>query len=137
MPEETARFYIDVPLPQLDLVDQLLNKAGVQFCPIENMVCLPKENLLDGIFTGADAGYAIEQLNEKLYDIDDPEHINLEFFQMNPETRRDFLNMVTLDMSWESDYEPTLLELEPSVVTRFLQQHPETGTATPQEEAQT
>ena len=136
MPEDTARFYIDVPLPKLDLVDQLLNKAGVQFCPIENMVCLPKENLLDGIFTGADADYAIKQLNEKLLDIDDPQRITSEFFQMDAETRRDFLKMVTLDMSWESDYEPTLLELEPSVVTRFLQQHPETGTTTPQEDAQ-
>ena len=60
---DTARFYIDVPLDKLDRVEHILNSEDVPFCTTENMVHLPRENLLDSIFTGADGQYAIDKLN--------------------------------------------------------------------------
>ena len=130
MPKQ-ARFYIDVPTGQVDLLEQTLLSAGLQFCPFDNMVHLPRENLLDSIFTGKEGQYAIDKVNEKLEELDRPERINLEFHQMTPETRWDLLAFVTMEMDWESEYQPEIQSLDPDRVTQFLSEHPET--AVPQE----
>ena len=130
MPKQ-ARFYIDVPTGQVDLLEQTLLSIGIQFCPFDNMVHLPRENLLDSIFTGKEGQYAIDKVNEKLEELDRPERINLEFHQMTTETRWDLLAFVTMEIDWESEYQPEIQSLDPGRVTQFLSEHPET--AVPQE----
>ena len=130
MPKQ-ARFYIDAPTGQVDLLEQTLLSIGIPFCPFDNMVHLPRENLLDSIFTGKEGQYAIDKVNEKLEELDLPERINLEFHQMTTETRWDLLAFVTMEIDWESEYQPEIQSLDPDRVTQFLSEHPET--AVPQE----
>ena len=124
-----ARFYIEFPTDKVDVLEQALLSIGAQFCPIENMVCLPKENLLDSIFTGQDGQYAIDKINAKLEELGRPERINLEFHQMDPETRWDLLVFTTMDVDWESEYQPEILHLDPAPVSNFLSNHPEAAEA--------
>ena len=123
---DTARFYIDVPLDKLDRVEHILNSEDVPFCTTENMVHLPRENLLDSIFTGADGQYAIDKLNSHHAAEGRHERITIEFWQMSPKTRRDLLEFVTMNMDWESEHEPDIAYLDPGRFVEFLQQHPET-----------
>ena len=129
-----ARFYIDVPLELLENTEQVLNSLGVQFCSIENMVPLHNELILDGIFTGAEGGYARRKINNKLRDQGHPRLINQQFYRMQPEARYAFLLMATLDMCWNSEYKPDILELSTAKVDEFLDKYPEAETAHPDDE---
>ena len=119
-----ARFYIDVPTGQVNLLEQTLLSIGIPFCPFNNMVHLPRENLLDSIFTGREGQYAIDKVNEKLEQLGRPERLEQQFHQMDHDTRRDLLETVTMRMEWQSEHDPGVTGLEPDVIEKFLQDHP-------------
>ena len=123
MPEQ-ARYYIDVTLTDVDQVEQLLTHAGVKFCPIENMVHIPRENMLETIFTGTDGQYLLEAINTHLEEEDLPERLPTEFHEMPPAARRDLLELATLHISWHSDFAPTPIELSMTQLQKFLDNHP-------------
>ena len=50
---------------------------------------------------------------------------------MTPETPWDLPAFVTMEIDWESKYQPEIQSLDPGRVTQFLSEHPET--AIPQE----
>ena len=131
MPEQ-ARFYVDVPLDNIDQTEDLLNAQGIQFCTIENMLHMPSDHLLDGIFTGSDGGYAQEKLNAYLEEQHHPERIRLPFYNMTPKARRDFLELVTIHASWQSEWEPDILEMDTAHVDDFIASHPETADEQPE-----
>ena len=118
-----ARFYVDIPFEQLDQVEQFLNSNNVRFCQIENMVHLPSENLLDSIFTGADAEDAIQKVNEHLQDQAMTERLPTEFHSLPPEARRDLLELITMRVCWQSNFSPTLLEIQMDALKVFLEKH--------------
>ena len=121
---DQARFYIDVPFSSLDQIEVLLNSNGVQFSPVENMVALPKANLLDGIFTGAEAQEAVDKINEYLEGEDRAERLPAGFHNLSPETRHDLLEFITFHVDWENDFSVSLLEVNEGELTKFLQNHP-------------
>ena len=118
-----ARFYVDIPFEQLDQVEQFLNSSSIPFCQIENMVHLPSENLLDSIFTSADAEDAIQKVNEHLQDQGMTERLPTEFHSLPAEARRDLLELITMRVCWHSDFSPTLLEIQMDALKAFLEKH--------------
>ena len=118
-----ARFYVDIPFEQLDQVEQFLNSNNVPFCQIENMVHLPRENLQEGIFTGADAEDAIQKVNEHLQDQGVTERLPTGFHDLPAEARRDLLELITMRVCWEDDFSPTLLEIQMEALRAFLEKH--------------
>ena len=124
---DTPRFYIEVPADQVDATAQLLANAGVTFSPLANMVCLPKENLLDSIFTGGEGQYAIDKINETLSNEGHHEQLLLPFAEMDHHTRWSLLRLATLHISWERDYNPEIIDLDPQKVRDFLHHHPHTA----------
>lgn len=120
---DTARFYIEVDLQDLDRMEQLLNSNGVNFSQLDNMVCLPKQNLLDAIFTGADAQEAIDKINEHLTEDKHTQRLIPPFHSMTPIARRDLLDLITLCADWETDFSPSLIEIRQDSLDTFLQNH--------------
>ena len=96
----------------------------VRFCQMENMAPFPRENLLDGVFTGADADYAQDNINRYLEDQDDHRRVLQPFHAMTPQTRWAFLVLATHHSSWTSDHEPYLLEINSQRLDEFLRDHP-------------
>ena len=119
---ETARFYLDVPLEQIDRLEEILDREGIEFCPVGNMLHLPRENLLDGVFTGADAEYGLRKLNEFLQEHGlDP--VGGEFGGWPHEKRRDMLELLTMHADWTSEHEPELLDISREKVREFALRH--------------
>ena len=126
---ETARYHFEAPMDDMARVSRALLGLGVEFCPIENMVCLPRENLLDSIFTGADGEYGLEKLNQFLEEQGE-RAVPGEFCEMSHETRRDLLALLTLHMDWEPETRPELLEVSWERLQEFMDRHfPQNGDA--------
>lgn len=123
MPRQ-AGFYIEVPTDRVDLLEQTLLSIGVPFSPFENMIHFPKENRLESIFTGEDGQYTIDKVNQKMEEFGRPERIGREFHEMDHDTRSDLLETVTMQMEWQSEYEPDIIHLEPHIIENFLLRHP-------------
>ena len=119
---ETARYHFKAPMDDMARVSQALLGLGVEFCPTLNMVCLPRENLLDSIFTGADGEYGLEKLNRLLEEQGERE-VPGEFCEMPPETRRDLLDLLTLHMDWEPESRPEPLYVSREWLQEFMNRH--------------
>ena len=118
----TARYSVDIPLRDIERVEKTLTGMGIGFCPFENMIHLPRENLLEGIFTGADGDHALEKINEHLRD-SGKRPIPKEFFEMAHQTRRDFLELATMHTEWKLEYEPELIDIDPRRLAKFMEEH--------------
>ncbi len=118
----TARYYVDIPLRDIERVEQTLTGMGMGFCQFENMVHLPRANLLEGIFSGADGDHALEKINEHLRD-SGKRPIPREFFEMTHRTRRDFLELATMHTEWKPEYAPELIYIEPGRLAKFMEEH--------------
>ena len=121
---QTARFHIDIPLDKLGEITQALRDLGLDFDPVNHMTALSNENILDGILTGADAGPAIDQINDHLANIQHHRRINTPFPGMSPVQQRDFLHLINLHSSWTSDYEPRLMDVNENRLENFLTTNP-------------
>ena len=126
---DTARFYIDLPLENLDEIEELLQDQGVEFDQCNNMVCLPRDNLMDSIFTGREGQEALEKVRHHLQDHKVPHNLPTYFYDMTPWQRRDFLEFVTLHVAWDNDFSPDTMEVSQQQLAALLEQFPAGGPA--------
>ena len=96
------------------------------------MTCL-LDPILDGIFTGDDAQKALDQINERREEEDQPGRITTPFPEMDAETRRKVLYMITDKVDWSSDYEPVIEWLDDEEWGKFIKGNP--GICSPRETA--
>ena len=79
----TLRFYIDVPHEQLCDLKQALKDTGITgFSPNDNLVHTPPDNMQSGIFTGAQAPFAIREINRRLAKSDLPDRLPEDFREL-------------------------------------------------------
>ena len=123
---ETAPFTIDIKLTDIDRVTQIMRDNQIDFDPVESMVCNHPYMFVEVIFTGQSARETVEQVNKWLEKAQRPERIRLEFEDMSPVTRRDFLELINLHASWKvnwHDQQTTLTEMDEARWEGFTDKH--------------
>ena len=123
---ETAQFLIRLDLGKMEEMTGTLRRLGIDFAPVESMVCLPPEMALEAIFTGADMECAIQRANRYLEERGESHRIQEEFFQMPPTTRRDLMALLTLHSDWDEGRR--LNDLGQEEWRTFREKHPEAVT---------
>lgn len=103
MNNTTLQYVIRITPDQIPALIAHLAMAKIPFDPQETMVHIPKENLLDKLFTGADAEDALTNINTFLAEESKPT-IPKTFTQMGPQQRQDFLELINLHTHWLNDY---------------------------------
>ena len=121
---QTTRFHIDIPLDKLGEITQAFTNLGLDFDPVNHMTTFTDEQILNGIFTGAEAGRAIDQINDYLDHIQHYRRINTPFPEMSPVQQHGFLHLINLHSSWTSDYEPRLMDIGENRLENFLTTNP-------------
>ena len=124
---ETARFLIRLDLGKLEEMTGTLRQAGIDFDPVESMVCLPPEMALEAIFTGADMECTIRRANRYLEEKKESHRIQEEFWRMPPATRRDLMALLTLHSDWDEGRR--LNDLSQEEWRTFREKHREAVTA--------
>ena len=120
---QTARFYIDVPIDNLEQAEQALQDMGINLTTTDHMLHLPDENILYHIFTGEDAQYALGRVKKHMLDHGYAERITQKFHRMTVETRRDFLELATVSITWNTDFPPDIESVESNAIETFLDAH--------------
>ena len=121
-----AQYLIKIDLDRIEAVQLLLAHSAVRMDPVDDMVCISPENLLDGIILGRDAQEAIAGVNSylELETEEKPSRIDMPFQEMSPEARRDFLALVNIHSSWDNDRASMFLTyMAPVEWRRFADQH--------------
>ena len=119
-----AQYLINIDLDRIEAIQLLLAHSGIEMDPVDDMVCISPENLLDGIILGRDAQDAIAGVNNYLETEGKPSRIDIPFQDMSPEARRDFLALVNIHSSWNYDHASILLtDMDAGEWRRFADRH--------------
>ena len=120
-----VQFLITADSDKVDRLANLLKQNGFELDPIDHMISMPSENILEGIFMGGDFSEVIDPLNEHLDENDINYAVRGDFTQWPTETRMDFLNFVTFHCEWNNDYNLAIRSVSEEHFTNFRQSHPQ------------
>ena len=101
---ETAAFTVDIKLTELNTISKAMRDNQIDFDPVKSMVCNHPYMFVELVFTGESAGETVDHVNQWLEKAGRPERIRLEFGEMPPATRRDFLELINMHSSWNTDW---------------------------------
>ena len=118
-------FLIRVEDDNIEALQQAMATVDVKLDPVTDMMAVPIENVLDGIFSGADydalnAGTA-EYFEAQNY----PYRLVDDFTSLSHQARMAVLHCFTSNAHWTSDYEPTLQDLEIRHADELREKYPE------------
>ena len=102
--DTAAPFLIEVKPGDLDRVEESLRRQDIRFDKVGSMVCNDPGMYAQIIFTGESAPEAIGPVNKWLEEQNRPERIRIEFEEMDPLARRDFLKLINLHSCWNADW---------------------------------
>ena len=118
-----VQFLITTESDKVDQLANLLNQNGFDLDPVDHMISMPSENVLECIFMGKDVSEFIGPFNEQL----DKNEINYavreDFPEWPPETRMDFLYFLTFHCAWNDEYK--LVSTNQDEFTKFRKSHPQ------------
>ena len=124
---ETAQFLVRLDLANLEETTGTLRGMGIDFDPVDCMICLPPDMAMDGIFTGQDMERVIRGANRYLEKKGESHRIREEEFRrMPPATRRDLIALLTLHTDWVGG--ERLNYLHEGEWAAFREKHPEAVT---------
>lgn len=120
-----ARFFIDVPIDNIDFIEYDLENAGISgFSLIENMIHIPQNSIQNGIFTGYDGQYIVHAINRYLNRMNMKLQVPNDFRAMTPRARRDLLELATAHAKWSTGYGPSVLSIDTQTLLVFIAKHP-------------
>ena len=118
-----VQFLITTESDKVDQLADLLKQNGFDLDPVDHMISMPSDNVLEGIFMGGDVSKFIGPFNEHL----DKNEINYavreDFPEWTPETRMGFLYFLTFHCTWNDDYQ--LVSTSEDEFTKFRKSHPQ------------
>ena len=121
---ETAQFLVRLDLASLEETTGTLRGMGIDFDPVDCMVCLPPDMAVEAIFTGQDLEQVIRRTNRYLEERGESHRLREEEFQlMPPATRRDLMALLTLHSDWVGG--ERLNYLHGGEWAAFREKHPE------------
>ena len=123
---ETAQFLVRLDLAHLEETTGNLRRLGIDFDPVDSMVCLPPEMALEAIFTGQDMEQVIRAANLHLEERGESHRFHVEFWRMPPTTRRDLMALLTLHSDWDEGR--SINEMNEEEWKTFREKHPEAVT---------
>ena len=121
----SVKFLITTDSDQVDQLASLLKQNGFELDPVDHMISMPSENMLDGIFMGTDFPDVIGPLNEHLNENDINYAVRENFNEWPPETRMSFLNFVTFHCEWNNDYNLAIRSVSEADFAKFRTSHPQ------------
>lgn len=122
MPEK-AKFVIELDLGTLEKMAGIFKQMDVEFDTVDNMICLPQDQVREAIFTGADMEEVLTSANAYLEETGDSHQLLEEFWQLTPATRRDVMELLALNSDWDDG--KFLNNINPQAWETFRMQHPE------------
>ena len=122
MPEK-AKFVIELDLDTLEQMAGIFKQMDVEFDTVDNMICLPQDQVREAIFTGADMEEVLTSANAYLEETGDSYQLLEEFWQLTPATRRDVMELLALNSDWDDG--KFLNNINPQAWETFRMQHPE------------
>ena len=129
MPE--LKYVVTIPEDRESDLSRALHEAGIEFDPVRDMVALPKEHLLDGIFTGRDLGMMRGAVNDHLQRQAAPYRLCREPDSLPAVVRMALLNCFTMHGDWTSEYSPTLRSISGEKLAELRAKYPYAFVAAP------
>ena len=120
---ERAKFVIELDLDKLEEMASIFEQMDVEFDAVDSMICLPKDQVREAIFTGADMEEILTTANAYLEETGDSYQLLEEFWQLTPATRRDVMELLALSSDWDDG--KFLNNINPQAWETFRTQHPE------------
>ena len=123
MTKGTVKYLITLNIEQVGELRKAMESAGIPFDLTEDMIGMPDDNIMEGIYMGRDAEYLTEKVNEYLEEKGKPERITQPFNEMDIQAQRDLLLLGSLDSDWEKEF---IQKISPREWEKFQEMHPET-----------
>ena len=122
---QKAHFHIEIPLDQVEEIWENLERMGITgFSPVDNMVHVADDSLRNGVFTGADGQYALYAMNRYLRNTNTGLQLPKDFRTMQPEGRRDFLEIVNTKTEWSRGYGPGVMSTDIQTLLTLMKKLP-------------
>ena len=118
-----AHFLLRCPVERLEELQETLWTAGFNFNQIDDQFYLNHDHVLDGVFTGNDAGEFIRQLNIHLEENGSPRRLSLPYGDMTPAERHSLLYLVNTSVLWKSDYDYQVEHISRVILEEFAEQN--------------
>ena len=110
MTKGTVKYLITLNIEQVGELRKAMESAGIPFDLTEDMIGMPDDNIMEGIYMGRDAEYLTEKVNEYLEEKGKPERITQPFNEMDIQAQRDlpagqtYILLGSLDSDWEKEF---------------------------------
>ena len=97
---DKCTLHIEVDAGNIENTQRALEQAGVSFNPIKNMIAIPNEPLLYGIFSGADF-HEMKSVTDRYFE-ETEFHLRLvdDITALPPRTRMALLHTFTFNAAW-------------------------------------
>ena len=123
MTKGTVKYLITLNIEQVGELRKAMESTDIPFDLTEDMIGMPDDNIMEGIYMGRDAEYLTEKVNEYLEEKGKPERITQPFNEMDIQAQRDLLLLGSLDSDWEKEF---IQKISPREWKEFQERHPET-----------
>ena len=122
MTKGIVRYLITLNIEQVGELRKAMESTDIPFDLTEDMIGMPDDNIMKGIYMGRDAEYLTDKVNEYLEEKGKPERITQPFNEMDIQAQRDLLLLGSLDSDWEKEF---IQKISPREWKEFQERHPE------------
>ena len=120
-----CRYLINIPEDRIDAAVQALAQAGITLNPVTDMIAVPTEHILDGIFSGADLETLTRAADDHMERSQLPFRLARRIEALPAVTRMAILHCYTLHGEWSPDPEPSLKSMETRHLWDLQRNHPD------------
>ena len=118
-------FLIRVDDDKIEALQQAMATVDVNLDTLTDMIAVPLENVLDGIFSGADYDTLKSGTADYFEAQNYPYRLVDDFTNLSHTARMAVLHCFTSNAHWTSDFQPTLQDLEIQHADDLRQKYPE------------
>ena len=123
MTKGTVKYLITLNIEQVGELRKAMESTDIPFDLTEDIIGMPNDNIMEGIYMGRDAEYLTGKINEYLEEQGKPERITQPFNEMDIQAQRDLLLLGSLHSDWEKEFIQKIYLQE---WKEFQERHPET-----------